>query len=166
MCLYTIQTQPRIADKDITVYKKIIMKIDCFDDGKVTFLSPYAPNFTKFNYHKGLNVPDRDSDWDETKSFSPNYTYNKGLLYAHSSKVDKGWLHAYINKIDAIPTSYEIEKCEDSSRFYVDGVRLQILIPGYIKMTIPKGSKYIIGLDGDICSDKLYWDEKEEMCRF
>ena len=90
------------------------------------------------------------------KGLSPyyDYQYHHGINKPAEQKeipieqrlINGGYLHAYRNKVKA-------------DKFLLDCMGT----PWYIihRMIIPKGTVYYEGIDGDICSECLYWPEEE-----
>ena len=92
-----------------------------------------------------------------------NYPYHLGMNKPAEQKVtpveqlliDDGYLHAYRKKEKAeiYVTKYNIMSSRMANIIPVDYVAQRMLIP--------KGTAYYEGIDGDICSECLYWPEEE-----
>ena len=86
-----------------------------------------------YRYRHGSNLP----RGYRTVSYSYNTT--------EVARVYGGFLHAYLKKEDA-ETLKETLINDRHRKFKI------------VKMTIPKGTEYWVGLDNDICARELYWE--------
>lgn len=91
-----------------------------------------------YRYRRGLNVPDVPS---------------RGVGDT-GAEIGPGWLHAFRYRDWAIG---EAELLSLTSWYDNDG---KDRVFTAVRMLIPRGSKYYIGRDGDICSSALYWPEE------
>lgn len=147
MCLITTQKKPLIAKKDITVYKVLIEKVD--DNGSTVYISP----FIEKRYECGTNTPYRGKNWTEEKSVCQDYDINKNII-------EKGWLHAFIGVYEAYLAKTYMLKYKLFAGKMLPSDKLVT-----VEMTIPKGAKYFIGFEKDICTDKLCWNKKDKPLR-
>ena len=101
------------------------------DDG----LSPYLD----YPYHPGMNKP-------VEQSVVP--------VPVDQSQINGGYLHAYRNKEKA---EFNAAKCN-----YMFGSHTNLGPIEHVvhRMLIPKGTAYYEGINGDICSECLYWPEE------
>lgn len=162
MCLHTKQIKPLVAEKDIVAYKFIFGVFYKKTNKAIKYFSPFITNN---ELKHGVNLPDRDKDFQEENKTPITLfdSYNNPLMDVY--KVSKGWLHAFINDPKQSNTSFifiELSLNLISLKYAIANSDNYDWKSGYVKMIIPKGAKYFIGIDGDICSDKLYWDENEE----
>ena len=144
MCLITIQKKPIIAEEDITVYKVLIEKVD--DNGSTFYVSPFG----KKKYKYGTNTPYRGKNWTEEKSVYLDWGINKNII-------ERGWLHAFIDDFTAYLGKDDMRENKSLADKFLPSDRLVT-----VEMTIPKGAKYFIGFEKDICADKLYWNKKDK----
>ena len=141
MCLFSRKQEPKIADKDIPVYKCL----------SISNLAPYVPTY---EYHKGMNYAKRPTR-DITMKFQWN---DEDRTVMEDGKVayvfDDGWLHS-LRPIDT-PQAM-LDWMRTAMRFtFSRNVAKEIKL---VKMYIPKGTKYYEGLDEDYCSECLEWRE-------
>ena len=150
MCLYTKQTKPLIAKKDIKVYKVLKAVFDKTNDNIIYYTS--ALFYKRFHY--GINTPNRPENFIEKNTFldinnGDFFLFGQGI----KTKIEGGWLHAFIGKLDAkMLENFGFINYDDNSCYY------KFICA---EMTIPKGAKYFIGIKGDICSDMLVWNEND-----
>jgi hypothetical protein len=125
MCLYSTSVTPLIAEEDITVYKLLYNK-----EGTLLLYAPfYGFKYTPNKLYINNDTPDIEKyDDDETVAF-----------HHIRRKIGKGFFHAYINR--------DIAK----RQLYRDYKHINTIL----KATIPKGSKYFLGIDDDICSNQI-----------
>ena len=138
MCLFSREKEPKIAEKDIPVYKCL----------SVSNLAPYVP---LYEYHKGLNYAKRP-----TRDISIRTDDDRTILEdgKPACVFDDGWLHS-LKPYDT-PQAM-LDWMRTSMRFTFNrGVIDQIKL---VRMYIPKGTKYFEGLDDDYCSECLEWRE-------
>jgi len=150
MCLLTIKRrttredilalEPEIASKDISVWKVLLLEIKPNSRLRNRYISPYYD----FEYKKGEHYYQTE-DWCSKSASYQNNQY--GL------EIESG-LHAYINKIFA--------ENDEGKGGYVWRLHASQYYRIYynkiiVKMTIPKGSRYYLGICGDIVTDNLIW---------
>lgn len=132
MCLFTLQSKPRIAKSRIAVWKVI----DEYG---------YPPYMVDMKYEKGLNVAKGDKDITE-KLYSNLYFY----------LICGGFLHAYTKKciaMDALQT-YFLPPMANSSPVQCGELRKCKVV----KMYIPVGTEYYKGFHGEICASQFEWE--------
>jgi hypothetical protein len=123
MCLYSQQTNPLIAEEDITVYKLLYNK-----EGTLLLYAPfYGFKYTPNKLYINNDTPDIVKYDDDVTAFHIKY------------RIGKGFFHAYTNRDIAKRQLYRGYK-------YINTI---------LKATIPKGSKYFLGIDNDICSNQI-----------
>ena len=100
---------------------------------KILSRDGHAPFKPRFRYHYGYNYP-----------IKPCVNPSKLISENPFCSICGGWLHAFTNEFTANtfcidnmiwPENYEIHR-----------------------MIIPKGAKYILGVENDICAKCLKWD--------
>lgn len=140
MCLKSQTFVPKIADKDIEVYKVLRF----YDYQKYIAPVVFINKDIMYEYKKGKNFP-------VEKNVMP--TNSSGYLYSEAEKFASypyelyiGWLHAYTDGCRAAVVMGRFS--ENYGRDFV-----------VVKMKIPEGSKYFVGRDGDICSNCLVWED-------
>ena len=92
-----------------------------------------APFKSKFRYHSGYNHPAR-----------PYIGPSKLISENPFCSICGGWLHAFTNELIA-------------DKFCIDNMIWPENYKVY-KMIIPKGTKYILGDQNDICAKCLKWN--------
>ena len=110
-------------------------------------------------YKRLFEITDKYSDYDRKIYYTGvNFSLffrgiNKpiDLLWKNFFLRANDWLDAYLYENDAKYTSLPLTIPSNN------GIAYRV----YSKMTIPKGSKYILLEDGEVLSDKLYWDVDE-----
>lgn len=120
MCLYTKQILPKVAKKDIVVYK--VLDHNMF--------SPYYGLSYLLNRKITSKLMRYDHVWNPSTQI---FIVEEGL-HAYTKRRVAYVKQHYLNKVDG----------EDFLTTY-----------SVYKAIIPKGSKYYIGLNGDIASDAL-----------
>lgn len=143
MCLYTKSKNPKIAKKDIKVYKIVRLKMR-----EGLFYTPYVETSL-------TEVPFENK---ESIEFDAQNSAEVGtVLY----RVSEGFIHAYANKEFA---EYNLEQFKlaypTATYLIVDGI-------------IPKGTKYFEDyFSDDICAKKIEYDweylnkERKRACQF
>lgn len=139
MCLTKTKRLPRIAIKDIVVYK-VLLEVDG------NLLTPYR----EYPIEMGKTYI---GSFVDCYVNAPHLLYKSYFLYKiyhyicsiFSKDITGGYIHSYYNKLTA---DYSSRVC-------------RCLFPTYIvKCTIPKGSIYFIGENGYECASiKLRYDE-------
>lgn len=132
MCLYSNTNIPKIADSDIICYKILIKSEDEY----------YSPLMSSFSYClNSLNKPTDEFNYLENK-----IDYRFGLFFL----IDIGYLHCLtINGLN----EYTIKDALQCDYKYP----LSLCSSAYIaRCYIPKGAKYYVGQDNDICSNLLF----------
>ena len=89
--------------------------------------------YLDYPYHPGMNKPTE-------QSVVP--------VPVEQSQITVGYLHAYRKK----------EKAELHASTYTRIIGAEHVVH---RMLIPKGTAYYEGIDGDICSECLYWPEEK-----
>lgn len=145
MCLYSKQILPRRAKKDIIVYKQLI------DDIRLGMMTPF---------HDFKIKPEDFGKVLETtgyKCIQPVYSSNQFYSFNQSRfAISIGYFHCF----KTFPMKLIGTRVRRSSYLF-DGWIFkepnQLLSNSYIlvECTIPKGSQYWIGINNNICSDKL-----------
>ena len=102
---------------------------------KVLTLDNYSP-YKDMKYKYGNNVAE-GSGYTRPKFFS----FDEG---GWAYEIEGGYLHAFLEERDALDLIQQLKKTYGGC-FKV------------VEMYVPKGGKYWIGFNGDVCSDVLLW---------
>lgn len=156
MCLYSKQILPRRATKDITVYKEMIK--GCTNK----YVSPWRIYPVQHDEIGKILIADGNK---KPYRFIPSL---EGKIH---SVIERGYFHSFAGIPFSLKEDYmnfHILMCnikligrrghcytwlyDDNSFKYTDRYCI-------VECTIPKGSLYWIGIDGDICSDKLIFNK-------
>jgi hypothetical protein len=128
MCLYTKQTTPLIADKDIIVYKVLE------DDLK----SPYMAFQFILNKLFSTSKEDKQILYEE---------FNHIQLGKIKTRIYSGYFHAFQYEEIANQEAAYLNIEEDGEYYIYEAI-------------IPKGSKYYLGLNYQICSEEIIIKKK------
>lgn len=131
MCLTTKQSNWLIADKDIECYK---MLEKCHDYLCGTYYrTPYRERIVRDEIINGK----QDFVAKGVPHFSPMY-----MVCGHDYyRIEEGAIHAY----------------QELSKARSEAAGLWCMV---FKCVIPKGTKYAVGLCGDICAEKMKFVQK------
>lgn len=165
MCLYSKQILPRRATKDITVYKEMMK------GGTNKYISPCRIYPVQQDEIGKILIANGNK--------KPHYVIEElGIKGTVCSIIEGGYFHSFVSipfSLIGIPSSlteeylnWHILRCNikligprehcykwsynNDSFIYTGKYRI-------VECTIPKGSLYWIGIDGDICSDKLIFNK-------
>ena len=141
MCLKSQTFKPKIADKDIEVYK--ILRFYNYQK----YIAPivFRDSDVIYEYKKGKNFPIEKNVMPTNYS---EYLYTEAEKFAsYPYSVSIGWLHAYTNSFVAAVVRGRFAENYYGQDFVI------------VKMKIPEGSKYFVGRDNDICSNCLVWED-------
>lgn len=142
MCLILLEgchptLHPLIAKEDIICYKVL----EEMDNG--SFRTPYryviiSNNVLSSEYFQ--NVPTRVQDG--------NFAIKENNFYSSNFKIEKG-IHSFKTLETAKEEIFILNTCLQGAEFYI--VKEAI---------IPKGTKYWIGHNNELCSEKIVFTEK------
>lgn len=136
MCLYTQDTKPLRADRDITCYKIVNLHYDDAPNPE-----PFRSKFFNFRYGLGKTYK---LNGRLGACISKRVTENGVLIF----EVNKGF-HSYKDYKHAIE-EYRLSELV-FSQFFSDKEYVHIML----ECVIPKGSLYYKGEDNDLCSNAL-----------
>lgn len=139
MCLYSKQILPRRATKDIVVYKEVMY----VDNLKKVYKTPFA------GYYILL------SEFGNIKSAIGTISILRSTIPTQKihTKIGSGYFHCHrCMPLLKGKSRYGAYSTDDGRIKYNTQWRI-------VECTIPKGSLYWIGVDYDICSDKLIFNK-------
>ena len=138
MCLITNNITPSIATEDIICYKRLDLVNGCF---RTPFLHKKVCNKKNIiGYKQAIGCFEK-----LTRKKYFEYTSYKGDLYSLS----KGFIHTYSTFGKILKNSVTFDICgRMTTKSHM------------FKCIIPKGSKYWVGQDLDLCSDKIIYKKE------
>ena len=142
MCLYKAETSYRIAKEPVPVYK-------------ILTRDNLAPFNLFYRYSRGMNTPYGHPDYHCTGrsgELSDREPLTGGFGGGVVDSLHGGYLHAYLApRPSSNPYWFKGWEGDDETDIFKT-----------VKMYIPAGAGYWIGMDGDVASTALYWDPEEQ----